>query len=105
MDAVRFGCEERFAKWNEIAAANLKSIESIVSTISLSPEMRAHENFILEHTKSLLISAALELAYSDCSDFRLLSQLVSVYERGHFPCGFEVERPEDFPKNASLIIF
>lgn len=104
-DSVRQHAADRFSQWNDIATRNLPVIDSIIDSISLTPGAQPFERSILDHTRSLLVGAALELAYADCTDIRVMTHLIAPIQQGRFPCGIEVVQPNDFPSNAAVVVY
>jgi hypothetical protein len=97
---------ERFRSWNEIARSIHPKADSLMADVVI-PSVPAIE--MPEPAKawirSQIISAALEMSFSDCYDVRFFRDQIGIYRAGHFPCGWQVSGPDAFPTESAVVVF
>lgn len=96
----------RFIQWNNIATATLpKVIELVQSVILPSRPTLVFPEQAQGWIQSQILSGLMELAYRDCFEVKLFTYQLGLYSVGHFPCGWDVRSPDDFPTNAQIVVY
>ena len=98
---------ERFVSWNDIARSLLPQVKELLENhvFPCVPSGVQLPQKAQVWIQSQILSATMELAFDDCVLVRLFQDQVELYRRGHFPCGWNVAGPEDFPQRATVIVF
>ena len=97
---------ERFVEWNHVAESILPRVLTLLEQCALPHLPQGIEtNSIKLWMQSQILSAFMEWWYVDCVDVRLFRDQVDYYFVGRFPCGWYVERPDDFPDRSVLYVF
>ena len=76
------------------------NIEVLPEIIQFKNNLRLNDIFV-DCVQWDLLGALMEASYEDCHPPQFFSKLLSVYEEGHFPCGW-IE--DEWPK-GKLVIF
>jgi hypothetical protein len=105
MSGVRSNSFEHFSKWNSIARNNLNYVMPIIEGCDFQRIPKSYQEIVFRHLQSQLVGAFMELAYDDCAPVVLLRQQIELYQEGLFPCGWRVDSPDDFPRNAEIIVY
>jgi hypothetical protein len=104
--AVQQRSPSRFAEWIEVARDNLPHVEQLLrdklGTRAGAPPLTPRAT---EWIQSQLVGALLECCYADVADVRLSRNQMDLYVAGHFPCGWTVGAPEEFPARAILLVY
>ena len=103
--SIRLNAPNKFSQWNNIAKSNLPIIQKFIETSISQYIPNEYKKDIELYIQSQLISAIMEIEYSDCSDINILQKMMDLYRDGHFPCGFYVKEPDDFPSNITYVIY
>jgi hypothetical protein len=99
-------CLERYRQWNSIVDEMRGVIDPLlgelykpkVQEVSLPPEV----GHCLQWQ---LLGACMESEYDDYYSFYHFRKDVDLYFAGHFPCGWELSSPEEFPDRSTRIFF
>jgi len=94
---------ERFNNWNEVASDLLPSAMELLEhdVILHFPKPQLSET-VKKLVQSQIVGAFLEIAHCDFISVELHQPLMKLYKQGHFPCGWHVNSPEDFPRQAVI---
>jgi hypothetical protein len=97
---------EKFREWNKVADAVFpeasRIVEAVTATIIPSVEFPERAKIWI---KSQILSAAMELYYSDCINVRLFRDQLELYQAGRFPCGWFVNNPKEFPIQSVMLVY
>ena len=96
----------RFVQWNDVARSVLPPIQRVIDEHILPavPSVNFPKRTRV-WIQSQILSALMEIAYSDCVPVTLFLDQIELYEAGHFPCGWLVQSPDDFPQGASIAVY
>lgn len=105
MAEVRANAPDRFVKWNDIARSNLPLAKSLLEENVLPRIPEPYRESAKSFVQSQLVGALAEVSFSDCSSVDLMRKHFAIYEKGFFPCGWDVASPESFPGKARVIVY
>jgi hypothetical protein len=105
MANIRANAPDRFAEWNNVARENLPTVQSLLNEYVLPRIPEPHREPATLFIQSQLVGVFIEVVFSDCSPIDLLRKQFRIYEKGFFPCGWNVESPEGFPNDSVVMVY
>ena len=97
---------DQFITWNNVARSLLPPVTDLLQSKILTRMPAAvASGKVRDWIQSQLISALLEMHYADFAEVRLFCKQIEYYLEGHFPCGWCVNAPEDFPHHSVVVIY
>ncbi|MDP4147486.1 MAG: hypothetical protein Q8936_23960 [Bacillota bacterium] len=93
---------QEYAKWNEVTKEAKSFLEkNVVPKINIIKEKYNLDDVFTDCVKWDLLGAIMEYSYKECKNRpTFFLEILSIYELGHFPCGWEGEWPK-----GKLVIF
>lgn len=96
------GYKNEYSKWNSLSKeAKLFMDDEVMPLLHEIKEKKNLDQIFIDCVQWDILGSIMEDAYQNCScRATFFSQLLSIYEGGHFPCGWEGEWPD-----GKLVVF
>ena len=95
---------EFFTEWNTLAQTILPSVTETANNVRANIPSGAPD-CVIDWLQCQIVGCTLEICYENFYRSTLYRDQIAIYMDGHFPCGWQVDREDDFPDKASLVVF
>jgi hypothetical protein len=97
---------DQFRNWNKIARRLLTEVSDLIKRKASSSlaELRAPSK-ATDWLQGVIMGAAMEHEYHAIVNVELFRPQMKFIQKGHFPCGWTVNEPADFPQSSVILFF